>query len=38
MKKENKNPSSGRKEFGNYMIGSCGVIQARRSGRAPSGR
>jgi hypothetical protein len=21
MKKENKNPSSGRKEFGNYIIG-----------------
>jgi hypothetical protein len=36
MKKENKNPNSGRKEFGNYVFGTTVFIQGKLSVRAPS--
>lgn len=29
MKKENKNPNTVRKEFGNYIIGKSTIIQAK---------
>lgn len=35
MKKENKNPSSGRKEFGNYIIGNNTIIQAKLLVKVP---
>lgn len=38
MKKENKNPSSGRKEIGNYVISKSASIQPKPSARAPSAR
>ncbi len=38
MKKENKNPNSGRKEFGNYIFGTTLSIQAKLSARGLSAK